>query len=45
MDVSKSRTSLEQIFNAISPIKDDFILFKNVFTDVINMHAPLREAT
>ena len=37
--------SLEQTFSAISPIKDDFALFKNVFTDIINMHALLREAT
>ena len=44
-DVSKSMASLEQTFNAISPIKDDFTLFKNVFIDIINMHAPLREAT
>ena len=39
-DVSKSVASLEQTFNAISPIKDDFTSFKNVFTDIINMHAP-----
>ena len=44
-NVSKCMTSLEQTFNAISPIKIDFTLFKNVFTDIINMHAPLREAT
>ena len=36
--------SLEQTFNALFPI-NDFTLFENVFTDVINMHAPLREAT
>ena len=44
-DISKSMASLEQTFNAISPIKDDFNLFKNVFTDTTNMHVPLREAT
>ena len=44
-DVSKSMASSEQTFNAISPIKDDFTLFKNVFIDIRNMYVPLREAT
>ena len=37
--------SLKQTFNAISPIKIDFNLFKNVSTDIKNMYAHLREVT
>ena len=37
--------SLEQTYNAIFPIEDDFTLLRNVFTDIINMHDPLQEAT
>ena len=43
-DVSKSMAFSEQTFKAIYPTKDDFTS-KNVFTDIINMHAPMREAT